>query len=254
MARVCGVARVGGLIAILAPVLLCVAACSGRSELPDEALLQAHTAQLAATRVAERVPAEALANFSLVLYVDKSSTGPLAQHMIVFERQAGEAFAPLYVWPVSTGREDLEPDAKGRQESTTTPEGLFALDRKRMYASYVSAQWDEAMPYAMFLSGGAQTGGLAIHAATGEGIAHIGTRASAGCVRLPPENARSLFDLVRRRFSGSVPLLARGTNSNQAEAALQHDAKGRLRHANGYSVLVVIDDYPAVAPTNVAAR
>ena len=48
------------------------------------------------------------------------------------------------------------------------------------------------MPYAMFFNWenhGYQTG-LAIHGATGDDIGLLGTRASAGCVRLSPENAR----------------------------------------------------------------
>lgn len=240
--------RLLALAAVLVAVLLSVPACSPPNELGADANRQAFSvrdAELAAERVRQRVSAGLLANYALVVYVDKALTGPLAQNMVVFERRAGGHLAPLYVWPVSSGREDVEPDARGAQESTDTPEGVFTLDPRRMYESYVSSQWNEAMPYAMFLAGRTDVHGLAIHAATGEGIDHIGSRASAGCIRLAPENARTLFGLVRARLVGPVPEL-RATASASAPA-LQHDRKGRLKRANGYSVIVVIDDYQGEA-------
>src|SRR6185503_1876491 len=105
---------------------------------------------------------------------------------------------PLYDWPVSTGRETMEVNALGNQMSTATPAGFYELDPKRFFVDYRSTQWNEAMPHAMFFNWkdhGVLTG-LAIHAATDAGIAQIGTRASAGCVRLSPQNAETLFNLI----------------------------------------------------------
>jgi lipoprotein-anchoring transpeptidase ErfK/SrfK len=84
-----------------------------------------------------------------------------------------------FVWPVSTGRAGYD-----------TPAGSY--QPFRMEKEHFSKEWYNApMPYAMFFT----AGGHAIH-----GTSHIkslGTRASHGCVRLAPENAATLFDLVQ---------------------------------------------------------
>lgn len=48
------------------------------------------------------------------------------------------------------------------------------------------------MPYAVFFSGG-----FAIHGTTQGNIPRLGTRASHGCIRLHPDNARLFFELVQ---------------------------------------------------------
>ncbi|HEY6579008.1 MAG TPA: L,D-transpeptidase, partial [Rhizomicrobium sp.] len=161
-------------------------------------------------RLNDSLSTEMLANFSLFLYVDKAEQGPLAQRMYVFEKTDSGDLALLYDWPVSTGREGDEIDPHGQPESTATPRGFFELDPKRLYVDHASSQWDEAMPYAMFFNwkpNGRETG-LAIHGTPAANEDALGTRASAGCVRLATENARVLFDLVRSRFRGPEPKLA----------------------------------------------
>jgi L,D-transpeptidase catalytic domain len=83
-----------------------------------------------------------------------------------------------FVWLVSTGGQGYD-----------TPSGTFKIFR--MEKEHFSKEWDDApMPYSMFFTGQ----GHAIH-----GSFHtkrLGTRASHGCVRLAPENAAILFDLV----------------------------------------------------------
>jgi hypothetical protein len=85
-----------------------------------------------------------------------------------------------YVWLVSTGGKGYD-----------TPSGSFNVFR--MEKEHFSQEWDDApMPYSMFFTGQ----GHAIH-----GSFHtkrLGTRASHGCVRLAPENAAVLFDLVQK--------------------------------------------------------
>lgn len=201
--------------------------------------------ELAAARVKQRVPPEMLASFRLFLYVDKAESGPLAQRMVVFESRSGKTgtdrqLEPLYVWPVSTGREDREPDVHGQPQSTNTPEGLLTIDARRVFAHYVSTQWNEEMPDAMFLAGSANVPGLAIHAATGDGIGRIGTRASAGCIRLAPDKAHALYAMVRTRFAGLAPRLVPGPDGS---LALKRDDKGRLERERGYAVLVMIENY-----------
>ena len=82
-----------------------------------------------------------------------------------------------HVWPVSTGR--------GRYR---TPTGTFRP--KRLAREWYSRKYDWApMPYSIFYHGG-----YAIHGTTE--IRRLGRTASHGCVRLHPDNARILFNLV----------------------------------------------------------
>ena len=48
------------------------------------------------------------------------------------------------------------------------------------------------MPYAIFIKGG-----YAIHGTTRGNIPKLGTKASHGCIRLHPDNAKIFFELVR---------------------------------------------------------
>jgi lipoprotein-anchoring transpeptidase ErfK/SrfK len=92
-----------------------------------------------------------------------------------------------YAFDVSTGR-------KGH----STPTGRYGVER--MYRKYNSIKYDNApMPYAIFFHGG-----YAIHGTTD--IRHLGKIASHGCVRLHPDNARLLFDLVREAGNGNASI------------------------------------------------
>ena len=84
-----------------------------------------------------------------------------------------------FVWPVSTG--DI---------GYTTPLGIYrpiSLKEK-----HFSKEWDDApMPHSIFFT----TSGHAIHGS--ENVKRLGHRASHGCVRLSPDNAATLFNLVQ---------------------------------------------------------
>jgi len=83
-----------------------------------------------------------------------------------------------YDWPVSTGKERYD-----------TPAGAFVASS--MNELWISKQWDNApMPHSIFFT----KEGHAIHA-TSE-VDKLGNPASHGCVRLAPENAETLYDLV----------------------------------------------------------
>lgn len=83
-----------------------------------------------------------------------------------------------YEWAVSTGRAGYR-----------TPTGQFRP--QRLERVWYSRKYDNApMPNSIFFRGG-----YAIHGTTE--IASLGRPASHGCVRLHPDNARILFDLVR---------------------------------------------------------
>jgi lipoprotein-anchoring transpeptidase ErfK/SrfK len=197
-------------------------------------------------RLRDSLTPEMLGNFGLFIYVSKANIGPWAQRMYVFQK-AGDDLLLLYAWPVSTGREAVEADAQGIELSTTTPAGYYEFDPKRMFEKYRSTQWNEPMPFAMFfnrMDHGILTG-LAIHAAADEGVSQLGTRASAGCVRLSPDNARILFSLVRDNFKGPVPKLGfdKYTSTTMNNGLLVHGANGGLETVPGYSALVYIDEY-----------
>ena len=198
-------------------------------------------------RMKDNLTGEMLENFELFLYVSKADSGPLAQRMYVFRKRPGGDLDLLYNWPVSTGRELVEFAPNGTRAPSFTPQGYYELDPDRMYKHHISGQWRTPMPYAMFFNWenqGRQTG-LAIHSATGDDVALLGQRASAGCVRLAPENAAMLFNLIRTQYRGLAPRFAydRRTATMSNEGLLMHDAEGRVQMAEGYKVLVFIENY-----------
>ncbi|HEX2591294.1 MAG TPA: L,D-transpeptidase [Rhizomicrobium sp.] len=202
-------------------------------------------------RVAERLKSsltdELKQNFDLFLYVSKANTGSWSQRMYVFSKTGGGDLDLLYNWPVSTGREAMELDVHGKKQSSFTPQGYYQIDPKRTYVRYHSGQWNQPMPYAMFFNweqNGYQTG-LAIHAASGNDINLLGERASAGCVRLAPENARVLFNLIKSQYKGLAPKFAydKRTASMDNSGLLLHDKNGKIVFDNGYKVLVFIENY-----------
>lgn len=84
----------------------------------------------------------------------------------------------LYEWPVSTAR-----------AGKITPTGSWRP--QFLSRNHRSSRYDNApMPYAVFYSGH-----YAIHGT--DQISRLGRPASAGCVRLHPDNARIFFDMVR---------------------------------------------------------
>jgi lipoprotein-anchoring transpeptidase ErfK/SrfK len=200
-----------------------------------------------ALHVKDSLTSEMLAHFDLFLFVSKSENSPVGQRMYVFQKQPGGDLAMLYDWPVSTGREKFEIAPNGTKAPTFTPAGYYELDPKRMYVSHFSGQWRQPMPHAMFFNWtdhGYQTG-LAIHGAAPEDIKFLGSRSSAGCVHLAPQNATLLFNLIRTQYKGQVPKFAydKHTATMANDGVLMHDSSGNLDMAQGYKVLVFIENY-----------
>ena len=84
---------------------------------------------------------------------------------------------PQYHWPVSTAR-----------AGKCTPVGTYRVQSmKRLH--YSTLYKNTPMRWSIFFNGN-----YAIHGTTQ--IDRLGSPASAGCVRLHPENARTLFDMV----------------------------------------------------------
>lgn len=203
--------------------------------------------QHVAARLEAGLTQEMMKNFDLFLYISKADRGPLSQRLYVFEKERSGALKLLHDWAASTGRERREISPRGERTFTTTPAGYYELDPDRMYRSYRSHNWDGNMPHAMFFNWvreGLLTG-IAIHAATGRDIGKLGERASAGCVHLAPRNAAILFNLIRKHYRGPVPRFAYDmdsqTMSNQGK--FMHDSAGHLKMADGYRVLIRIENY-----------
>lgn len=94
-----------------------------------------------------------------------------------------------YVWPVSTG---------GR--GYTTPSGTYTPFR--LEKDHFSEEWDDApMPHSIFFT----YQGHAIHGS--QHTARLGSPVSHGCVRLAPENAAILYELVERRGLGNTRIV-----------------------------------------------
>jgi lipoprotein-anchoring transpeptidase ErfK/SrfK len=130
-----------------------------------------------------------LAAFVFVLATTGASAGVVAridiseQTMTVLED--GNV---LYSWDVSTARPGYR-----------TPRGAFRPIR--MHKMWYSHKYDMSpMPYSIFFSGG-----YAIHGT--EYLRNLGRPASHGCVRLHPDNARILFNLVKSHGAADTQIV-----------------------------------------------
>jgi hypothetical protein len=115
-----------------------------------------------------------------------SSGSPAAANILVTVDKLAQQLtvsrdgALLYRWSVSTGR-------PGRD----TPNGRFRAFR--LERDHYSKEWDDApMPHSIFFT----QQGHAIHGSYE--VRKIGTPVSAGCIRLHPEHAAKLFELVEQ--------------------------------------------------------
>lgn len=212
-------------------------------------------------RLRAKVPAELIGYFDLFLYVSKATTdkGDWAQRMFVLakDKTQPQTFALIHHWSVSTGREEPMTAPSGRTLGTNTPQGIFKLDRDRFYEDYNSREWQAPMPYAMFFDWqvDGRTSGLAIHGTDEEGQKSLGQRASHGCIRLAPDNARVLFELIQNNYRGRVPEFRVDADSGtmSTTGALARDEDGKVRMTSGYKVLVFIEDYGGPSVDTVAA-
>lgn len=103
-----------------------------------------------------------------------------------------------YRWPVSTA-------AWGYR----TPNGTYRP--QRLARQWFSRKYHMSpMPYSVFFKGG-----YAIHGSYE--ISHLGQPASHGCIRLHPDNAAVLFELVRAHFK-DTEIVVTGARPGRAEA------------------------------------
>jgi lipoprotein-anchoring transpeptidase ErfK/SrfK len=214
--------------------------------LQDSPLTAADRAAVTA-QLTERLSPAMLRSFDLFLYVSKAKKGPLAQRLYVFKKDSSGALVMAYDWAASTGREQYEVSPLGAHTRTDTPGGFYELDPGRMYRAYHSHSWDQSMPFAMFFNWevhGDQTG-LAIHSAVDDDIAKLGSRASAGCVHISPAHAELLYNMIRSDYRGKAPRFAydRSSQTMSNKGEFMRDAHGDLVMADGYRVLVDIEDF-----------
>jgi lipoprotein-anchoring transpeptidase ErfK/SrfK len=124
------------------------------------------------------VATSAWASPGLVARVDISN-----QTMTVYEDGI-----PAYSWAVSTARRGYR-----------TPVGTYRPTR--LHKMWYSKKYENApMPHSIFFRGG-----YAIHGTYY--VKSLGRPASHGCIRLHPDNARTLYDLVRAYGSGSTQIV-----------------------------------------------
>lgn len=136
----------------------------------------------------------------LVIRIDKSERGRSSTAQTMSVELDGRR---IHYWWVSTGRERQETNKQGRQTWSRTPAGKFRI--QWMSRDHFSQAWQAPMPYAMFF-----IGGIAIHAASQDAIHKLGRRASGGCVRIHPDNAAILWDLVRKVGMKNVAIIVEG--------------------------------------------
>jgi len=131
-----------------------------------------------------------------------------------------------YTWPVSTGRAGY-----------ATPSGTYTP--LRLIVDHYSKEWDDApMPHSIFFT----PKGHAVHGSYE--TKRIGSAVSHGCVRLAPDNAATLFALVKEHglsnttieLTGEAPaLIARRPAQRQAARRSRDVQQYHFRYAGGRS-------------------
>jgi lipoprotein-anchoring transpeptidase ErfK/SrfK len=107
--------------------------------------------------------------------------------------------AERYVWKTSTGT------GGGPKNGAYRPE--------RMERSWYSRKFGMSpMPYSIFFHEG-----YAIHGTIY--LSRLGSRASHGCVRLHPDNAKILFELVREQGMGNTRIVVSNDDAVGSKAA-----------------------------------
>lgn len=238
----------------VAPVIGQSAAAAPRHEesfTPVPLSQASNNAQLLWSRLRRGLSPELYGNFDLFIYVNKAEQGPWAQHLYAFAKPSGQnpdsEMIVMMDTAASTGRETMERSKDGQFVSTSTPAGFYELDPQRFETGHHSRQWEQDMPNSMFFNWqdhGVQSG-LAIHGVTdAPSIAALGHRASAGCIQISLDASRQLFNFITGDFEGNVAQFAydkkKRTISNAGEFA--RGADGKIVMADGYRVLVIVDD------------
>jgi hypothetical protein len=132
--------------------------------------------------------------------------------------------APRYIWPVSTGKPGYD-----------TPNGTYRPNR--MDADHLSQEWDNApMPHTIFFD----LHGHAIHGFLD--TRRIGSAASHGCVRLAPENAAMLYDLVGTQGMKETTVIVSGQTPAGSNPEMARRAAAERQAAAGLPMQIAPDN------------
>jgi lipoprotein-anchoring transpeptidase ErfK/SrfK len=113
-----------------------------------------------------------------------------------------------YSWPVSTGKYGY-----------STPSGTFTPTS--MNEVWYSRQWDNApMPHSIFFL----KDGHAIHGS--REVKNLGKPVSHGCVRISPENAAVLYDLVKTNGMENTKVVLSGVTPGDESNEPEYEADG----------------------------
>jgi lipoprotein-anchoring transpeptidase ErfK/SrfK len=126
-----------------------------------------------------------------------------------------------YTWEVSTGRRGYD-----------TPSGTYTA--RSMNEIWYSKQWDDApMPHAIFFT----KKGHAIHGT--DETKKLGRPASHGCVRLAPENARTLFALVKENGLENTEITLNGdTPTHEVRVASSGPLKPQIKPLKNTGIML----------------
>jgi lipoprotein-anchoring transpeptidase ErfK/SrfK len=141
----------------------------------------------------------------------KAAEAPASKILVVIDKPTQEmkvfvGNVERYTWAVSTGKRGYD-----------TPSGTYTA--RSMNEIWYSKQWDAApMPHAIFFT----KKGHAIHGI--EETKKLGRPASHGCVRLAPENASTLFALVKEIGVANTEVMLNGDTPSAKVKVASHEA------------------------------
>lgn len=178
------------------------------------------------TQANQDVLSEAISEFPIVIYVNKSVRSKMGQKIVVFKEGR-----QIITEKVSTGREQFE-----AERFSSTPKGFFTPTF--LVENHVASKSGIPMPYSIFFNEN-----IALHQAVQEnrGLNQLGMRASSGCVRLSDHLAPKLFQLVSETGMGRMPII-----SEDGKVSVTRD--GEMYKANRYMTLIIVDDSTAEYP------
>jgi L,D-transpeptidase-like protein len=147
---------------------------------------------------------------------DVKGTNPVASSILITIDKSTQRMTvlvdgmPKYDWPVSTGKRGY-----------STPSGNFTP--LSMNEIWYSKEWDNApMPHAIFY----MKDGHAIHGSYE--VRNLGKPASHGCVRISPQNATILYQLVKATGLENTQVVLNGeTLGGEGQVASSQKSKAR---------------------------
>ena len=162
-----------------------------------------------------------------------SAESPASKILVVIDKSTQEMKVFVdnverYTWKVSTGLPGYE-----------TPSGTYPA--RSMNKIWYSKQWDDApMPHTIFFT----KKGHAIHGT--DETKKLGRLASHGCVRLAPENARTLFALIKEKgLKDTQIVLNEETPSREVQVASPAPPKPEKKPPQEDTQIVLNEEMPS---------